>query len=415
MKRRGRRRERGQVVVLMALFMTVLLGATGLVLDLGMGFVKERDSQTASDAAALQAAVTIAGGGSEDSATDAARRITLQNSFSGSNLALTYLDGFGFQTADPAKVVTIRGNVAASVQTYFMRILGITSTHVSSLAVARVAGTSWCGFCVLDPSVSGALAANGNGDLVVTGTNMAVDSTSPSALQVNGGGNIEADRIGVVGGYTDNGGGTYSPTPVTGINPVPDPLAQVQAPPVPSSQYPSVDLRGGAETIQPGTYCNINVSGQGVLTMSPGIYVITCGLSTSGQGSIIGAGVMLYLACQSYPASCNPGQAGASISLTGNGTFVLTPPTSGPYQGLSIFADRNSTGSIAIAGNGADTFTGTIYAKSAPLTLSGNGGTLGLNSMVVVDTCSMNGNGNVAIAFTRAQNYPPPPIPMLIG
>src|SRR5579863_2307493 len=54
----GRRagREDGQVIVIMVLFLVVLLGFAGLVVDVGRVYVAQRELQQAVDAAALAAA-----------------------------------------------------------------------------------------------------------------------------------------------------------------------------------------------------------------------------------------------------------------------------------------------------------------------------------------------------------------------
>ena len=59
---RRRRRERGQVLPLVALGLVVITGFTGLTVDLGHQFVVKRQLQAAADAAALAAATTLGNG-----------------------------------------------------------------------------------------------------------------------------------------------------------------------------------------------------------------------------------------------------------------------------------------------------------------------------------------------------------------
>jgi len=56
MRTRGRRSERGQVIVLLAAALTALILATGLVVDVGMAFSRQRESQNAADFAAMAGA-----------------------------------------------------------------------------------------------------------------------------------------------------------------------------------------------------------------------------------------------------------------------------------------------------------------------------------------------------------------------
>src|ERR1019366_1615640 len=97
---------------------------------------------------------------------------------------------------------------------------------------------------------------------------------------------------------------------------------------------------------------SISASGNGDLTLNPGTYIITGSLSLTGNGNLIANGVTLYFACAAYPSPCSTGQSGANFTLTGNGSMTLSAPTSGVFQGLSIFADRNNTANDALTGNG---------------------------------------------------------------
>lgn len=76
--RRGN--ERGQSLVLVALSLTVLLGATAVAIDAGQFFSERRFLQNAADAAALAAATAISQGRSVADA-EAAARDTLTRNF----------------------------------------------------------------------------------------------------------------------------------------------------------------------------------------------------------------------------------------------------------------------------------------------------------------------------------------------
>ena len=65
--------------------------------------------------------------------------------------------------------------------------------------------------------------------------------------------------------------------------------------------------------------------------MSSGTYIIEGGgFSVSGAASVTGSGVMIVNAGSDYP---NTGGTYGSISLSGSGSYKLTPPTSGTYAG----------------------------------------------------------------------------------
>jgi hypothetical protein len=292
-----------------------------------------------------------------------------------------------------------------------------TDTDASSgrARASTAGGGGPCALCLLDPSGKDVLGGTGNGGFTVNNGNIVINSNNSEATALTGNGGVAVSNgansaITVVGGWRTSGSGTYTPVPITGRNPVPDPLAGI---PVPSVTGTSTDVNvtGTPTTINPGIYGKIDATGTASLTLNPGTYVITTELKDTGSGAIIGSGVTLYFACSAYPTPCSgpPAQSNhcASLSLTGNGTLDLTPPSSGTYQGLLVFYDRENGCGMAITGNGgASTAADTIYGKSALLTLTGNGGSL--DSMIVTDSVTVTGNGSLAVNYDANQNYPLP-------
>lgn len=50
-----------------------------------------------------------------------------------------------------------------------------------------------------------------------------------------------------------------------------------------------------------------------------------------------------------------------------------TPPISGPYAGVSVYYDRESTAEFAVTGNTDSVFEGSIYMKSGELSFERKG------------------------------------------
>ena len=91
--------------------------------------------------------------------------------------------------------------------------------------------------------------------------------------------------------------------------------------------------------------------------MAAGTYVVTGSISVSG--TLLGTtGVTVFLACTTYPTACSSGSSGAQFTV--NGTMTLSPPTTGTYTGLTVFADRNNQ-AINFASQATWTVTGTWY------------------------------------------------------
>ena len=101
---------------------------------------------------------------------------------------------------------------------------------------------------------------------------------------------------------------------------------------------------------------------------------------------------MIFNAGSNYPST---GGTFGSITLSGNGSFNLSPPTTGTYAGIVIFQPRDNTKALTFSGN-ASGMTGTIYAPAAAARRERQRAQL--NAALVVDTLTISGNG---IANTR--------------
>jgi hypothetical protein len=260
-----------------------------------------------------------------------------------------------------------------------------------------------CLVCVLNPTASAAVNLSGNGGMTVNGA-VDVNSSSSSALSASGQVTLNASSIGVVGGTNITKGAKVSPKPVT-ITPVSDPFAAVPTPSLSGTVQPPVSLGSGTMSITPGIYSSITVSG-GTLTLQPGTYVVTQSVSVTG-GTLTGSGVTIYLACgtSSTAQACASGQSGATFSVSGQGTYVLSAPTSGTFKGLTIFADRNNTSALTLSAQAGDGLTGAIYEKSGALNLSGNA-SITIQARIVVGTLTLSGNASITVNPPPSSAHP---------
>ncbi len=461
MIRRRHRDQRGVTLITVCITMVALLGTAALVLDVGNARQVRRQAQAAADACALAGAEEIAGIGPDfvgstvqwDAVVDSCKR------YAAVDFGVTAADWQG--CSDPTHLTftpdTAHANTCISADrvawpnpqtgetTWENRVrvrlpsraLGSSfgavfsrsalSTQASATAgitrkrtVVRttrsfsVAGGP-CAICVLGDG----LALDGqNGDIEVTGGSVVVDAvpaTGPAAsllpnghVHVLGGGSI-----GGPGGAAKFSGSGWSPAP-TLRDAVADPLAAVPQCGT-GSTCPTNSASATGTVLSPGVYTTIS----GSHTLNPGIYVVKGGITLNGNDVLRGSGVMLYLACSSYPTPCAPGSTGAGIKATGNGALLLAPPTESqcesqsavcPYVGLTLFADRENLAVQTFRGNGtnesgaASGSSGTIYLRSGTLDLRGNGYTL--TSMIVTRRLTMVGNpSGITIAYDLSRNY----------
>jgi hypothetical protein len=236
---------------------------------------------------------------------------------------------------------------------------------------------------VLNTTASGALSLSGNASINIPG-NLVVDSSSKTALTESGNASITAASIQAVGGVSKSGNATLNPAATTGVAVVADPLAGLLGPStVGLTNHGSVKLSGNkTQTINPGIYSSISASGNTSLTLNPGVYLIEGGgFTVSSNASVTGTGVTLYNTGSNFP---NNGGSFGGITLSGNGTFSLTAPSSGPYAGVVIFQAQANTRALSLSGNAAEGLTGTVSAPAALLYLSGNAtvqGSLDVNEL----------------------------------
>jgi hypothetical protein len=91
-----------------------------------------------------------------------------------------------------------------------------------------------------------------------------------------------------------------------------------------------------------------------------------------------------------------PKSTSDQIVLSANGSLNISPMTTGIYQGISIFQDRNSTAVVQISANGGiggvtTSITGTVYAAKALVSVQGNGSLNG--SQLVAGTIEATADG----------------------
>jgi hypothetical protein len=107
---------------------------------------------------------------------------------------------------------------------------------------------------------------------------------------------------------------------------------------------------------------------------------------------VTGNGVMIYN---------DPQSNSDAIDLTGQGGITLSPPMSGPYQGISLFQKREGSTqpALKVTGNGTAplAISGTFYAASALLKVTGNGTQDTIGSQYISNTLALGGNGTFIV------------------
>jgi Flp pilus assembly protein TadG len=391
--------RRGNIVILIAVCMSSLLAITAIVLDGGLLLDYRRQAQSAADAAALAAASQLLNNGATSSNPDPGDK--------GNEAALASAAANGVSNNGTNSIVTVNippkegdhagktGYVEVIVQLNlkrtFSRIFGDEDLPVPARAVARGKRDKLPnGILVLNPTQKGALDVTGSATLDVKGS-VIVDSNHSEAVTFNGSSIVTAKEVNITGsnpGYTLGGSSAFnSAEMLTGIAPTPDPL--ITLPPPDAS---SMTIRDGkkikdGDVLQPGVYKGgITVNSHYQITLMPGIYYLEGGgFHLGAQAGLTANGVMFY------NAPDDKGNVGA-INMSGGGQVIMSPPTEGLYEGMSLFQDRTSTSPITLSGQSNWDFGGTVYAAKAPVTVTG-GGNGKFGSQFISDTLKISGQG----------------------
>jgi len=374
----SRRRRPAVVAALVAVSLVALVGVLAIAVDGGMLLANRRRVQTAADAAALAAAVDLANNYAKNRGTDP--------SGTAAQSAVTTAAANGFTTANSTVTVNIppksgpfAGNTNGYVEVIiqfnqpraFSNIWAKGNLVVTARAVARgQASTSSIGILLLNPSADGALSLSVHASVVVGGNaTVMVDSSSSGAASVNSNASLQASEVDITGtpGLSTSGNGQVQGTVKSGVSPVADPLASLANPDptsMPVQSRTTLQVNGN-QTLNPGVYIGgIQIGDNASVTLNAGIYYLEGG-GFSSSGNVTGSGVMLYNA---------PNSSSDTISFSDSGTVTLSPPTSGAYQGITIFQDRTSTAPITIDSTGSIDIQGTLYAAKANLSITGKGG-----------------------------------------
>jgi len=353
-----REREGGQVLVIFALALTVILIALALVFDGAQALVLRRQLQNTADAAALAGAnIVQANGGCSatlvsNTATDGSNKIYLavrQNvmdnlgvTSAGADAMLKKSDGSNAVecATDQSWYSTyaVKVSLLSTNPTYFGAIAGVQSIGVGVTATAFNGPVNGGKFSVvmLDPCHNGqSYCSNG-------ATAWSAQRNGCPSIQFNGGpnvtfeGSLQSDSacqysttLSFTGAVGTSGSGNATIT-----------LANT------SSGQATIRMVG---TYNPGGFSNISPSGQ-IYTNQPWVPDPFAGLPTP---SFPTSGANAWLQCPSSDARC-PSNGGSTSTV--NNCFVLSP---GIYNGgLTIKSDAYMKPGLYVLNGGGVTFTG---------------------------------------------------------
>ncbi|TFI58343.1 hypothetical protein E2493_10170 [Sphingomonas parva] len=374
------RSDRGNVLLIGAAAMPLLMASAGLAIDsIQLSFWK-RQLQRAADSGAIAGAHALAQDAPADTALsndlDEHLQLDLElnekpvlkshriedGSFAGNTFSPLKCGARGVPNCWQAARVTLVSERTVPFMSMFTRS---SSTLRAEGTAALVGNGQFCMVSLYNGTDPG-IIARGNPDLTL-GCGIATNSRGTNAVDVGGAASVTANPVAAVGGITGGrwfkGNTTLQPYG----SPVKDPFAKVPNPTVPStcSTAPLVVPNGVTKTIEQGEQnCFAGADIKGTLIIkSDKFYVNNATLDI--KGSVTGQNTTLML-------------MGTESGWTqnGGGKLTLTAPNSGDYKGIVVFRDRNAgntAGKEIKLNGGADlNLTGAVYGPSTDFWIGGN-------------------------------------------
>ena len=396
--------DRGQLIPVMALGLTMLMGAAALAVDVSYWRYQQRLEQSAADSAAIAGAAEIPWSAASPGPVLSARNDATTNGFTDGVANTNVTPNWGPSTGPNAgSTNAVEVIITRKQPSFFAGIFGGSQT-VQARAVAVLSSVGGGCLYVLKGSVSGNLTLHGGGRGGITSTplcGMVVNGN----MTVTGQANVDMSYISYAG--SGPGGGSYPHgQPVHGVAGT-DPCARL-----PGCHYlatlPTTNPGlfsatcqdpGGAlpaNPLPPGHYCGL-ASGQPYssnVTLQAGLFIMDTGMFT---GQVAGTGVTIYNNCtvinghngRSCDTTLNGGNVNDTIVAASSGTNGVA--SGAAAVGMVYYQPPSLLNAITVNGAaGTVQAIGGVYAPGADFTFNGQLPTI---SLLIAGTITMNGGG----------------------
>ena len=405
--------ESGAIAIMFALMLPVIMGFVGLGIDAGMWFKERRNMQTATDAAAVSAAIELTFGATEQEMIDIAKTEATRHG---------YVDGVDTLGLNPDFVHNgIAGHVEVTIvhplNTFLSQIISNIVPQSTTRAVATTSGNADACMLSLGGTGSGISLNAASATVTMSGCGAFANSSDlTNSVKINNG-TMEVDCLWAHGGVNATTGLASSPNPgedllvgddcqiMEGVATMDDPFSDLVVPAYSScnvgtsGQHSTNQLSGtlsnaggSGNLTAPTIICGgIKINSGDTLNVDPGVYIIDGGdLDISGGATLNATGVTFIIAgalSGSYGgASINGGStinwSAPTLSdynaLTDTGTNNYMGQNYTNYTGITLFqsspAGSGSTNDISFNGGASATISGALYVPNNDISFGGNAG-----------------------------------------
>ncbi len=396
---RLRRDERGNIAILSALTLPILVGSFGWGTEAGYWYLEKRTLQLAADVAAHAGGVALRGGASqaalEATSLDIAGRSGFDPALGTHTLVSPPATGAYAGVAEAVEV-----SLERQQPRYFTKIYSQEPVEIAARAVALITGGARACLLALSPTGSGAVTVSGSTTVTFTDCDIASNSNASDSFLMSGGSAVVTTGcVHTVGGAEATGNLTltdcarpHEQAPVSR-----DPYADIPEPELfGTCQSGNIGSNNRTTAVSaaenhPSGVLSMRFCGgldlRGTVEFAPGLYIVDGGDFRINSTTVLrGTGVTFFLT------------NGAEANLNGSATVDLTAPTSGPFAGIMIFGDRDDAAvTHVINGNSASRLDGAVYTPAASISYSGNFGGSGGCTQLVVDNITFTGNSELSV------------------
>jgi hypothetical protein len=391
------RDERGATLPMAAVMVLLGIAIASLAVDMGYLYTMRGKVQTTADAAALAGAGQIP---NMSNIREEALALARQNLPEDANGAVVTSDNVTMgnwngstrvytRSGTPTNAVEVIALRTAendnAVELFFARVFGLDEIDIEASAIVQRRDVSGC-VVALDPSADGALTISGNAEVNLD-CGALVNSNSATAIIENGSACLNATSIATSGDYS---GDCLNPTPEVGMPSITDPLADLDPPDYSGCDFSSLVEVTVNTTLLPGVYCGgIDIHENAEVQFAPGTYILDgVGLQITGNSIVTGDEVIFYFPPTTTGVKTGGGKHATTntILIAGTTDVTLRAPTSGYYEGILFYQDRDAPSSMRnlLTGTANMLLEGLFYFPNTEVKFAGNSSVEGSDWIAII-------------------------------
>ncbi len=412
-----RRSDKGQIIVIIALSIVVIMGMTALAVDGTRFYSDRRSSQAAADSAALAGAGAAAqsiknylpsdfycgsslGATASTNAIQAAIEnaakdgVTLANDTSSPSHVYVTCESDDFSDyLDIHIQVTTETTLRFGQVLYHQPLVGVVE------AVSRVYPQQNLAFgnaiaSLSDNCSDGGIYLDGTSNIVIHDggvfSNSCLSGKGHIKLLVTGA------EIQYVTNLVDTGGAIFDPLPSKSPEKLPE--IDIDSPDCSSLEHKGAITHGG--NLYQGIYDTILINNSETLFLHPGLYCLDGDFRVNGTAIITGYNVTIYMRSGQIDLTGT-----SSVNLTAPNCITLACGVPPAIRGILFFIDPLNTSPVKFSGTATSDFMGTIYAPNSEVVVNGTPDMVTMETQIIGKKVTVTGNVNLALNLSGAELY----------